>query len=310
MQELLEAGVHFGHQTQKWNPRMKPFIFGKRRGIHIINLETTVPLFTKACEFVAEMVASGGDVLFVGNKRQAQAVIKDEATRCKMHYVNNRWLGGTLTNFKTIKASIERLKEFESKMEEGAYGSLTKRERRQIERQIEKLRKSLGGIKEMESLPAVLFIIDPHKEQIAQKEANRLKIPVVAVTDTNCSPEGIDYIIPGNDDAIKAIRIFARRVADACLHGLELRQERIRTEVEAEKTKGEAPKIEEVIPEQSRAFVSRAIKEEVVKIDESTVSQESKAKAPEPSSTPTDAETAEQAEPAPKESKQAESDDG
>ncbi len=269
MQELLEAGVHFGHQTQKWDPRMKPFIFGERRGIHIIDLERTVPLFTKACEFVAERVASGGEVLFVGNKRQAQPVIEEQAKRCKMHYVNSRWLGGTLTNFKTIKASIDRLKDLETKMESGAFETLTKRERRHIEREIAKLSKSLGGIKAMESVPSVLFIIDPHKEQIAQREANRLGIPVVAVTDTNCNPEDIDFVIPGNDDAIKAIRIFAGRIADACLHGLDLRQERIRKEVAAEEAKEPPPpKIEEMIPEQSRAFVSRSVREEVVNVNE------------------------------------------
>lgn len=271
MQELLEAGVHFGHQTQKWDPRMKPFIFGERRGIHIIDLEKTVPLFARACEFIEEAVASGGDVLFVGNKRQAQPVIEAQAKRCQMHYVNNRWLGGTLTNFKTIKASIDRLKDFETKMKNGIFDALTKKEKRQIEREIEKLSKALGGIKEMASLPSVLFIIDPNKEQIAQKEANRLGIPVVAVTDTNCNPEGIDFIIPGNDDAIKAIQIFCRHIAEACLSGLEKRQDRIRAEVEAEKEreeKAQASRVEEVIPEQSRAFVSRAIKEEVVEVDE------------------------------------------
>ncbi len=274
MQSMLEAGVHFGHQTQKWDPRMKPFIFGARRGIHIINLERTVPLLARACQFVTEIVASGGDLLFVGNKRQAQPVIEEEAKRCKMHYVNNRWLGGTMTNYTTIKASIDRLKELETKMEEGAYEALTKRERRHIEREIEKLRKSLGGIKDMDGLPAVLFIIDPHKEQIAQKEANRLRIPVVAVTDTNCNPEGIDYVIPGNDDAIKAIRLFASQIADAALLGLEQRQERIREEVAVEKQRSEKAakepaKVEEVVPEQSRSFVARSVKEDTVEINAS-----------------------------------------
>lgn len=266
MKELLEAGVHFGHQTQKWDPRMKPYIFGARRGIHIINLEQTVPMLKKACDFIEDLVAAGGDVLFVGTKRQAQSLIEEQAKQCGMHYVNHRWLGGTLTNFQTIKASIDRLIELETKMEEGGFEGLTKKERRMIERDIKKLRKSLDGIKKMGSLPACLFIIDPKKESIAQQEANRLGIPVVALTDTNCNPEGIDYIIPGNDDAIKAIRIFSERIATSCQQGLEKRQERIRAEVEKAASKDESAKeeakVQEVAVKQERAFVSREVRAE------------------------------------------------
>ncbi len=290
MEQLLEAGVHFGHQTQKWDPRMKPYIFGERRGIHIINLEHTVPLFVKARQVVEKVVAKGGDILFVGNKRQAQPVIQEQALRCKMHYVNNRWLGGTLTNFKTIQQSIKRLKDLEEKMEDGSFDAFKKKERRQFEREIEKLRKSLGGIKNMDKLPALLFIIDPRREQIAIKEANRLNIPVVAVTDTNCNPEAVDYVIPGNDDAIKSIRVFARSIADACLTGVEKREVRIREEVAAKKkaavAKAEkAPEVKEVVPEKSQSYVNRAIKQEEVEVDPSVVASASpeaaKAKEPE-----------------------------
>ncbi len=263
MKELLEAGAHFGHQTKKWNPRMKPYIFGERGGIHIINLEQTVPLFEKACEAITETVASGGDILFVGTKRQAQVVVADEAKRCEMHCINNRWLGGTLTNFKTVKVSIDRLKEIEAKMADGSYDKLTKKDRRQIERELAKLQKALSGIKGMEGLPKALFIIDPKKEAIAKREARRLGIRVVAITDTNCDPEGIDFPIPGNDDAIKSIRIFTRRIADACLSGLEKRQARIRAEVAAQAVSEEAgeggarEKVIEVKTEKAKAFVSR-----------------------------------------------------
>lgn len=302
MQELLEAGVHFGHQTQKWDPRMKPYIFGERRGIHIINLEHTVPMSEKAFAFIEEVVASGGDILFVGTKRQAQPVIEDEAKRCGMHYVKSRWLGGTLTNFKTIKASIDRLKEYEANLAEGAYAALKKKERHMIEREVEKLSKSLGGIKNMDGLPAVLFIIDPHKEAIALQEAARLGIPVVALTDTNCNPDNIDFVIPGNDDAIKAIRIFASRVADACLTGLEKRQVRIKEEVEQESKRAEAVTYEkpvEFVPEKTRAYIGEkpaakgkgkksrskaaapeAAPAEASKASESTPAEETKAEEP------------------------------
>lgn len=261
MKELIAAGAHFGHQTQKWDPRMQPYIFGKRAGIHIINLEHTVPMLERACQALAGIVAQGGDVLFVGTKRQAQLVIADEAVRCKMHYVNNRWLGGTLTNFGTIKTSINRLKDLETKMGDGSFDALTKKERRMIEREIVKLHKALGGIKDMAGLPAALFIIDPKKEAIAQREANKLRIPVIAIIDTNCNPEHIDFPIPGNDDAIKAIRVFTHHMAEACLKGLEKRQVKIREEVaqaasrQAAQEEG-APKRVEVVTERARAYVA------------------------------------------------------
>ena len=219
LRELLEAGVHFGHQTRRWNPKMRQYIFGVRNGVHIINLENTLPLFQRAFNFVEKIAAQGGTVLFVGTKKQAQDVIMEEARRAGQYFVVNRWLGGTLTNFATVKASIEKLKRFEEMGKDGTMEKLTKKERLQIDRECKKLEKNLGGIKEMRNLPAVLFLIDPTKERIAVAEARTLGIPIVAVADTNCDPDPIDYIIPGNDDAIRAIRLFAGRIADAVIAG-------------------------------------------------------------------------------------------
>jgi len=219
MKQLLEAGVHFGHQTKRWNPKMKPFIFGARNGIYIIDLQKTVGLFRRAHAFVTEMVGRGGNVLFVGTKKQAQDVVAEEAQRSNQFYVNNRWLGGTLTNFRTIKAGIDRLKSLEKMQQDGTYERLPKKEVATLERERTKLEKNLGGIKEMSKLPGAIFVIDPKKEHIAIHEAIRLGIPVVAVVDTNCDPEGIDYLIPGNDDAIRSIKLFAGKIADACLEG-------------------------------------------------------------------------------------------
>ena len=220
VKEMLEAGVHFGHQTHRWDPRMKPYIFGARNGIHIIDLQKTVGLCEKACEFIMNTVAEGGSVLFVGTKKQAQPIIEAEAKRCQMFHVSNRWLGGTLTNFKTIKASIDRLKNLEKKVNEGNLQGLTKKEKGVIEKEIIKLTKAFGGIKDMNGLPAIIFLLDPSKETIARLEAKRLHIPIVAVADTNCNPEGINFLIPGNDDAIKSIKLFVSKIADACLEGL------------------------------------------------------------------------------------------
>src|SRR5512143_2539292 len=219
MKQLLEAGVHFGHQTKRWNPKMKPYIFGARNGIYIIDLQKTVNLARGAFRFVSDAVARGGSVLFVGTKKQAQDAVQEEAARASMYYVTNRWLGGTLTNFKTIKTGIERLKTIEKMASDGTYDRLPKKEIAQLEREREKLQKNLGGIKEMSRLPAALFVVDTKKEHIAVHEANRLGIPVVAVVDTNCDPEGIDYVIPGNDDAIRSIRLFTGKVAEACIEG-------------------------------------------------------------------------------------------
>jgi small subunit ribosomal protein S2 len=226
MKELLEAGVHFGHQTKRWNPKMKKYIFGKRNGIYIIDLQKTLKQFKEASKFVTDLAASGKNILFVGTKRQAQDSIYEEANRCGMFYVNTRWLGGTLTNFTTIRKSIHRLKEIEGVLAQEDNENLTKKERLRLEREREKLQKNLAGIKEMDELPNALFVIDPKQEYIAVKEANILGIPVVAVVDTNCDPDVVDYVIPGNDDAIRAIRLFTARVADAILEGLHTQETR------------------------------------------------------------------------------------
>ncbi len=219
MKALLEAGVHFGHQTKRWNPKMKPYIFGARNGIYIIDLQKTVVQFRRAYAFIADIVSKGGTVLFVGTKKQAQDVVAEEAARAGQYYVNNRWLGGTLTNFRTIKAGIDRLKTLEKMQADGTYDRLPKKEVAVLEREREKLEKNMGGIKDLTRLPAALFVIDPKKEHIAIHEATRLGIPIIGVVDTNCDPENIDVVIPGNDDAIRSIRLFAGKIADACLEG-------------------------------------------------------------------------------------------
>lgn len=220
IKQLLEAGVHFGHQTSRWNPRMRPFIFGARNGIHIIDLEQTAVLLRRALDFVRDVAAQGGTLLFVGTKKQAQAVVEAEAERCGMFYVNNRWLGGTLTNFQTIKQRIELLRKLEESIEgEEMARELTKREMLQKRRERDRLLKALRGIRNMRKLPDALFVIDTVKEEIAVREANKLGIPVVAVVDTNSAPELVDYPIPGNDDAVRAIKLFCQAVADAVLEG-------------------------------------------------------------------------------------------
>lgn len=227
MKELLEAGVHFGHQVRRWNPKMKEYIYGERNGIYIIDLQKTQKLFRDALSYVGEAIAEGPNrtVLFVGTKRQAQEAIKEEAERAGQFYINNRWLGGLLTNFQTVQRSIKRLKEIEAMQEDGRADLLTKKERLNLDREHESLMKNLSGIKNMNRLPDMLFIIDVKKEEIAVAEANRLGIPVVAVVDTNCSPEGIDAVIPGNDDALRAIRLFASRIADAIIDGKQVGME-------------------------------------------------------------------------------------
>ena len=224
MKELLEAGVHFGHQVRRWNPKMKEYIFGERNGIYIIDLQKTQKLFRDALNYVQESLTERPNqkVLFVGTKRQAQDAIKEEAERCGQFYINNRWLGGLLTNYETVKKSINKLKEIETMREDGRFEMLTKKERLKLDREHESLMKNLAGIKDMNGMPDMMFIIDVRKEDIAVKEANRLGIPIVAVVDTNCSPEGIDLVIPGNDDALRAIRLFASRVADAIMEGRQV----------------------------------------------------------------------------------------
>jgi small subunit ribosomal protein S2 len=219
MRQMLEAGVHFGHQTRFWNPKMEPFIFGERNKIHIINLEKTQPMYVQAANFVKQVIADGGKVLFVGTKRSARDAVQKEAQRCGMPYVNQRWLGGMLTNFKTIRQSIKRLSEIEELETSGMLEKRGKKEAQMLRREMEKLLRSLGGIKEMGSLPDIMFVIDVGHENIAVHEARKLGIPVVAVVDTNCSPEGIDYVVPGNDDAMRAIQLYASGIAEAVLEG-------------------------------------------------------------------------------------------
>ncbi len=219
MRQMLEAGVHFGHQTRFWNPRMAPYIFGQRNKIHIVNLEKTMVKYGEAMDYVRKLAANRGTILFVSTKRQAREIIAEEATRAGMPFVDERWLGGMLTNFKTVKQSIKRLKELEAMMEDGSIERLSKREALTLSRELDKLQKSIGGIKEMGSLPDAMFIIDVGYHKIAITEAQKLGIPVVAVVDTNHSPEGVDYVIPGNDDSSRAIRLYARGVADAVLQG-------------------------------------------------------------------------------------------
>jgi small subunit ribosomal protein S2 len=242
MKQLLEAGVHFGHQTKRWNPKMKPYIFGARNGIYIIDLQKTVRYFRTAYDFVKQTVENGDKILFVGTKKQAQDAIMEETARAGQYFVNNRWLGGMLTNFSTIKGSIDRLKKIEIMAEDGTYDLITKKEGLQLERERAKLEKSLGGIKNMTKPPGAIFVIDPKKETIAVKEARKLGIPVIAVVDTNCDPDDIDYIIPGNDDAIRAIRLFASKMADACIEGAQSREAAIRTESEGADKEGDAGK--------------------------------------------------------------------
>lgn len=241
MRELLEAGVHFGHQTKRWNPKMKPYIYGARNGIYIVDLAKTVRLFDKAYRFISDTVAKGDSVLFVGTKKQAQDLVANAAKRADQFYITNRWLGGTLTNFRTIRKSIDRLKTIEKMSMDGSFDSYTKKEVLSFTREQEKLEANIGGIKHMDKLPGALFLIDPKKEHIPVREARRLGIPTVALVDTNCDPDGIDYVIPGNDDAIRSVRIFAEAIADAALEGAKRR-------AEARKSKSEEGYIEGFTP--------------------------------------------------------------
>ena len=237
MKQLLEAGVHFGHQTSRWNPKMKPYIFGARNGIHIIDLQQTVAMFKDLEAVVRDLAASGGHILFVGTKKQAQDAIKEEAVRCGMFHVHNRWLGGTLTNFATIRQSIDRLRKIEE-MENNPkiVEALTKKEMLGLKREKDKLEQSLGGIKTMRKLPDAIFVIDPKQEEIAVKEARKLGIPVIAVIDSNCDPDMVDYKVPGNDDAIRAIRLFCASIADAVIEGKTLYEQSLVKSKEEEKS--------------------------------------------------------------------------
>ena len=243
MKDLLEAGVHFGHQTRRWNPRMKRFLFGERNGVHIVDLDQTLPRFQKALDFLRETVAGGGKVLFVSTKRQAQSFVEAEAQRCEQYFVSRRWLGGMLTNFKTVRKSIEHYKELlELVADAEKVADLSKKELAGINRSIEKYKKSLDGIKEMTRLPDAVFIIDVGREIIAVKEANRLGIPIVAIVDSNCDPESIDYVVPGNDDSTRAIQLYCQRVADACAEGARIFNERVQSQVsEQERARGGEP---------------------------------------------------------------------
>jgi len=257
MKELLEAGVHFGHQTRRWNPKMAPYIFGARNGIHIIDLQKTVQFFKTAYNYVVERVADGGLVLFVGTKKQAQDAIAEEAKRCGMFYVNHRWLGGMLTNFSTISRSIARLKEFEAMKEDGSLRRFPKKEVLMMEKKAAKLERSLGGIKNMGRLPDIVYVVDPRKEDIAVMEARKVHVPLVSIVDSNCDPTEVDYPIPGNDDAIRAIRLLTARVADAVLEGKKLAEERLQGQLDKEAAAAlmaeaaPAPAQEVVFPEPS-----------------------------------------------------------
>jgi small subunit ribosomal protein S2 len=258
MKELLEAGVHFGHQTRRWNPKMAPYIFGARNGIHIIDLQKTVQFFKITYNWVVETVANGGIMLFVGTKKQAQDAIAEEAQRCGMFYVNHRWLGGMLTNYQTISRSIQRLKEFEEMKEDGSIKRFPKKEILRMEKKAAKLERALGGIKDMGRLPDIIYVVDPRKEDIAVAEGRKVGIPLVAIVDSNCDPTEIDHPIPGNDDAIRAIRLLTSRMADAVVDGKKLAEERLQAITDKELAEAEAeaetpPAVETPVPEEEAA---------------------------------------------------------
>jgi len=254
MKELLEAGVHFGHQTKRWNPKMKEYIFGERNGIYIIDLQKTLKLFKEAMRYVSEMASQGKTVLFVGTKRQAQEAISEEAARCAMYYVNQRWLGGLLTNFSTVQRSIKRFKELDAMATEGGWEGRAKKEVGRLERERKHLHLNLSGIKDMVRLPDVVFVVDSNKEAIAVQEARKLGIPVVAVVDTNCDPAQVDWVIPGNDDALRAIRLFTNKIAEAVIEGRALATEQDFVQPPAVETEEHVPSMEETPDEISQYF--------------------------------------------------------
>ena len=296
MKQLLEAGVHFGHQTARWNPKMKPYIYGARNGIHIVDLQKTLKKCKEAEKFLTEQMQSGKKILFVATKKQAQELIAEEATRSGMFYVNQRWLGGTLTNFSTIRKSIDRLLELEREEEETQFEQLRKKEALNKRKEIAKLNKFLRGIKHMKGLPEVIFIIDTHKEKIALAEAVKLGIKVVAIVDTNCDPDGIDYLIPGNDDAIRSIGLFVSRVADICLEGQEI-YNASRREKQAEKEAAEAAKKAEAAKAEAAKKAEADKKAEATKKAEAPKAEAPKAEAKSsPATTKPDVDTNENTE--------------
>ncbi|HVG91794.1 MAG TPA: 30S ribosomal protein S2 [Alphaproteobacteria bacterium] len=268
MKELLEAGVHFGHQTKRWNPKMKEYIFGERNGIYIIDLQKTLKMFKDASKFVQDAAADGRTVLFVGTKRQAQDAIAEEAGRCGMFYVNNRWLGGLLTNWVTVQKSVKRLKELDEMATDGRYELLPKKEVIKLERERKHLQANLAGIKSMTRLPDVVFVIDSNKEAIAVKEARKLGIPVVAVVDTNCDPTEVDWVIPGNDDALRAIRLFASKVADSIAEGVQAATDKQGAEVAGAVAAGEAQAAAAAVPAQSAPTSADLAEEEQLNMEE------------------------------------------
>ncbi len=258
MKQMLETGVHFGHQTRRWNPKMRPYIFGARNGVHIIDLQQTIKLFRTAYDKVVDVVANGGKVLFVGTKRQAQEAVATEASRAGQYHVTNRWMGGTLTNFATIQKSVDRLKKLEVMFADGSINRYQKKEILYLQREMDKLNLTLGGIKDMERLPQLAFIIDPHREDIAVKECRKLGIPIVAVTDTNCDPDVIDFLIPGNDDAIRAIKLFVTSFAEACMEGEAMNKDGKGKNVEEELKRAAAAEEAPVAPAETEATVEEA----------------------------------------------------
>jgi len=275
VKELLEAGVHFGHQTTRWNPKMRDYIFSSRNGIHIIDLQKTIKKFREAMDFLQKMARQGKKILFVATKTQAKDLIAEEATRCNMYYINQRWLGGTMTNFQTIRKSIDRLLELERMEEEGGFEVLHKKEAQGKRKEIEKLNKFLQGIKHMKDLPDAIFIIDTRKERIALAEANTLNIPVVAVVDTNCDPDGVDYLIPGNDDAIRSIGLFARRIADICIEGAEIHKAALKDKQEEKAAKEQ----EEKAAREEKEKAAKEQKEKAAKEQKEKAAKEQKEKA-------------------------------
>lgn len=276
MKELLETGVHFGHRTRKWNPKMARYIFTERKGIHIIDLEQTVDMFKRAYFMVRDRVAQGDEIIFIGTKRQVQATIADEAKRCGAHYVNRRWLGGTLTNFVTIKRSIDRMKKLENMVEDGSLEHFPNKEASRLRRELAKLQRNLDGLRHLKQIPDLLYVIDPDIEANAIREANILKIPVIAIVDTNCDPDPIDFPIPGNDDAIKATKLITSRIADAVLEGREGRQDQVEEPAVAEETEETITESEQPVEETAAVNVPDAdpVESVTVEVDEEKSEQE------------------------------------